>query len=193
MHAEPPAPDGIGASIPARVIDNHPAWATIRRRMRIFTGRPPRHFLRSALLAALALFCGCQTSTQSLFTASGPEWKVQTGQALWRPGHKRPEIGGDLVIARDPDGRRLVEFDKTPISIVSAQTTSNRWVVHFPQQNLNFGGHGPGSTRFIWLYLPTALDGGTLPATFHFERKPDGGWRLENTGTGESVEGFLTP
>lgn len=161
--------------------------------MRTFPGRPTRHLPWPALLAALALFCGCQTTTQSLFTASGPDWKVQTGQALWHMGHGRPEIGGELVVARDPDGRRLVEFDKTPISLVSAQTTSNRWLIHFPQQNMNFGGHGPGPTRFIWLYLPAALDGGTLPAKFRFERKPDGGWRLENIGTGESVEGFLSP
>jgi hypothetical protein len=26
-----------------------------------------------------------------------------------------------------------------------------------------------------------------------FERKPDGGWRLENTRSGETLEGFLAP
>ena len=146
------------------------------------------------LLACVTILWGCRTATTtSLFTASGLEWKVQTGQALWRPGHKRPEIGGDLIVARDSDQRCLVEFDKTPISIVTAQTTSNRWLVHFPQQNMSFGGRGAGPTRFLWLYLPTALNGEALPPAFHFERKPDGGWRLENTGTGESLEGFLTP
>jgi hypothetical protein len=145
------------------------------------------------LLAGLALFCGCQTATKSLFTASGPGWNVQVGQALWHPGRKLPEIGGDLVVAHDDAGRCLVEYDKTPISLVSAQITSNRWLVHFPQQNMSFGGHGSGPTRFLWLYLPRALAGGKLPATFHFDRKPDGGWRLENTRTGESLEGFLAP
>ena len=37
------------------------------------------------------------------------------------------------------------------------------------------------------------LDGKPLPKNFKFEQKPDGGWRLENSGTGETVEGFLSP
>lgn len=161
--------------------------------MRSVKGRLAQCLVWPVLLAGLGFLCGCQTGPKNLFTASGPEWKIQTGQALWRPGKKLPEIGGDLVLARDQDRRCLVEFDKTPISIVSAQMTSNRWLVQFPRQQRSFGGHGRGPTRLIWLYLPPALDGAKLPDTFHFQRKPDGGWRLENTGTGESLEGFLTP
>jgi hypothetical protein len=161
--------------------------------MRSFEVRLPSRLFGSVLLAGLALFCGCQTATKSLFTASGPGWKVQIGQALWRPGSGRPEIAGDLVFAHNQDGRCLLQFDKTPISILSAQTTSNRWLVQFPARQMSFSGHGPGPTRFLWLYLPTALAGGTLPATLHFEQKPEGGWRLENTHSGESLEGFLAP
>jgi hypothetical protein len=145
------------------------------------------------LFAGLIFVCGCQTSTQSLFTATGPGWRVQQGQAFWRPKTGLPEFGGDLVLASDDAGRNFIQFDKTPISILSAQTTSNRWLIKFPQQNMSFGGHGQGWTRFAWLYLPAALDGKTLPKTFHFERKPDGGWRLENSHTGETLEGFLSP
>ncbi len=86
-----------------------------------------------------------------------------------------------------------MQFDKTPMAILSAQTTSNQWLIKFPQRNLNFSGHGAGSTRFSWLYLPAALDGKPLPKYFQFERKPDGGWRLENSRTGETVEGYLSP
>jgi hypothetical protein len=159
-------------------------------------GRPfvIRHssFILAALAGLLSL-CGCQTSTKSLFTADGPGWHVQQGQALWRPKTGLPEFGGDLVLASDDAGRHLIQFDKTPMNILSAQTTSNRWLIKFPQQNMSFAGHGPGWTRFAWLYLPAALDGKTLPKTFHFERKPDGGWRLENPHTGETLEGFLSP
>ena len=104
-----------------------------------------------------------------------------------------PEIAGDLVFARDQEGRRLLQFDKTPMSMMSAQTTSNRWLIQFPPRQMSFSGHGPGPTRFLWLYLPAALAGEKLPSTLHFERKPEGGWRLENTRTGESLEGFLAP
>ncbi len=58
---------------------------------------------------------------------------------------------------------------------------------------MSFSGHGSGPARFLWLYLPVALAGEKLPPAFHFERKPEGGWRLENTHTGETLEGFLAP
>ena len=156
-------------------------------------GHLPRQILASVVLAGLVFLSGCQTSTQSLFTATGSGWRVQQGQALWRPQRGLPEFGGDLVLARDDAGRCLMQFDKTPMAILSAQTTSNQWLIKFPQRNYSFSGRGAGSTRFSWLYLPAALDGKPLPKNFQFERKPDGGWRLENSRTGETVEGFLSP
>jgi hypothetical protein len=145
------------------------------------------------LLACFVILTGCQSPVHSLFAATGPNWHVQQGQALWRPGRGLPEIGGDVVLASDDAGRHVIQFDKTPMSILSAQTTANRWLIRFPERNLSFGGFGSGSTRFGWLYLPQALDGQPLPKVLHFERKPDGGWRLENSGTGETLEGFLSP
>jgi hypothetical protein len=139
------------------------------------------------------LFCGCQTSRQSLFTANGPGWHVQQGQALWRPKSGLPEFGGDLVLARDDTGRCLIQFDKTPMAILSAQVTPNEWLIKFPQRQMSFSGRGAGWTRFAWLYLPRALAGQPLPKQFHFESKADGGWSLENTRSGEKLEGFLAP
>jgi hypothetical protein len=156
-----------------------------------------RNSLRSTLFLlsafCLLLFSGCQTTTQALFTADGGNWHVRQGQALWQPRKGLPEFGGDLILACNDDGRCLIQFDKTPVSILSAQVTSNRWLIKFPQQNLSFSGHGSGPTRFTWLSLPRALAGETLPKKIHFQQKPDGGWRLENSGTGEKVEGFLSP
>jgi hypothetical protein len=149
--------------------------------------------LLSGLIFCSLFLCGCQSPIQNLFTATGPDWQVRQGQAVWRPGRGYPEFGGDLVLASDNAGRHLIQFDKTPMSILSAQTTSNRWLIKFPQRNLSFSGFGAGSTRFSWLYLPLALDGQRLPRALHFERKPDGGWRLENSRTGETLEGFLSP
>jgi len=150
-------------------------------------------FFWALWLVALVLFCGCRTTKQSLFTASGPGWRVQQGQALWRPERGLPEFGGDLVLVSNADGRALIQFDKTPLSMVFAQTTTNCWLIRFPQRHMGFSGHGAGPTRFAWLYLPAALDGKELPPALHFERKPDGGWRLENTRSGEILEGFLSP
>jgi hypothetical protein len=161
--------------------------------MRQFEGYQPRHLLWSALLAGLVLLCGCQTATQSLFTATGPGWHVRQGQALWRPQRGLPEFGGDLVLASDDAGRCLIQFDKTPMEMVSAQTTSNRWLIKFPQRQMSFSGNKPAPTRFGWLYLEAALAGNPLPKDLRFEHKPDGGWRLGNFRTGETLEGFLSP
>lgn len=145
------------------------------------------------MLAVPLVFCGCQSTRQNLFVAAGPGWQVEQGQALWRPKAKAPELGGDLVVARDHTGRCLIQFDKTPMEIFSAQITSNRWLIKFPQRKMNFSGATPPPTRLAWLYLPAALAGRPLPGCFHFTQKPDGGWRLENSRTGESLEGFLAP
>ncbi|HUA38527.1 MAG TPA: hypothetical protein VMA35_09075 [Candidatus Sulfopaludibacter sp.] len=164
----------------------------------IFSARPwriareGRALPISVALAVLVFFCGCQT-TQNLFTASGPGWHVEQGQALWRPKSGLPEFGGDLVLASNPDGRALMQFDKTPLAMVFAQVTTNRWLIRFPQQQLSFSGHGLPPTRFAWLYLPAALDGQPLPPPLLFGHNPDGGWRLENTRTGEILEGYLSP
>jgi len=152
-----------------------------------------RHLFAFVFLFNLTLLCGCQTSTQSLFNAAGPGWRVQQGQALWRPESGLPEFGGDLVLARDDAGDCLIQFDKSGMSMLSAQTTTNRWLIKFPQKNWSFSGHGSAPLRFSWLYLPLALDGKPLPKELHFETKTDGGWRLENSKTGETVEGFLSP
>jgi hypothetical protein len=161
--------------------------------MVLYKGRLFRPVLWLALLTIALFSSGCQTATRSLFTATGPGWHVQEGQALWRAGREYPELGGDLVLASDADGRCLIQFAKTPMTLVSIQTTRTNWLLQFPPQRMEFSGRGPGPTRFAWLYLHTALAGEPLPSPLRFERKPDGGWRLENTRSGETLEGFLAP
>jgi hypothetical protein len=161
--------------------------------MRLFEGYLLRQFLWSVLLASFVLCNGCQTAPKNLFTASSPDWHIQEGQALWRPERGLPEFGGDLVLASDADGRSLVQFDKTPLAMVFTQITRTQWLIRFPQRQISFAGHGSPPRRFAWLYLPVALAGKPLPSPLKFGWKADGGWRLENTRTGEIVEGFLSP
>jgi hypothetical protein len=162
--------------------------------MALYEGRLFRPMLWLALLTIAMFSSGCRTTTGTpLFTTSGPGWHTQEGQALWRPGRGMPELGGDLVMVSHDDGQCAIEFAKTPLSLVSAQTTRTNWLIQFPPQRMGFSGRGPGPTRFAWLYLHTALAGESLPQPLRFERKPDGNWRLENTRTGETLEGFLAP
>lgn len=150
-------------------------------------------FVGLLLLAMVVLSTGCQTSKESLFTVSGQGWRVQEGQAVWRPRHGLPELGGDVVMASHADGSCAVEFAKPPLALVVAQTTRTHWLVRFPPRGIGFGGRGRPSARFAWLYLHAALVDEPLPKQFRFERKPDGSWRLENTRSGETVEGYLSP
>ncbi len=162
--------------------------------MQWFKARSFGPAFRLALLAVPMLSAGCRTASEApLFTAAGPGWRVQEGQALWRPGRQFPELGGELVVARHEDGRCVVQFAKTPLPLVLAQTTHTDWRIEFPPRRLSFGGHQPPPTRFAWLYLPAALSGEALPSALRFQHKLDGGWRLENTRSGETVEGFLGP
>jgi hypothetical protein len=147
-----------------------------------------------ALLAGLALCSGCWTPRASdLFTASGPGWRIQEGQALWRPGRGMPELAGEIVMASREDGHCVLQFAKTPMTLVIAQTSHTNWVIQFPPVRRGRTGRGSPPTRFAWLYLHPALVGDSLPGSFHFQRKPDGGWRLENERSGETVEGYLAP
>ncbi len=145
------------------------------------------------LLAVPLLGGGCFSAGKPLFTVSGPGWQVHQGQALWRPRAGYPELGGDLVVASHPDGRWLVQFAKTPMTLVSAQVTTNRWRIEFPPKHLGFKGGGAPPARFSFLYLPAGLAGHPVPPPFVFRSEGGGTWRLQNTASGESVEGFLTP
>ena len=79
------------------------------------------------------------------------------------------------------------------MTLVSVETTRTNWLIEFPPRKLAFKGQKKPSNHFAWLYLPMALEGEALPAPYAFERKADGGWRLENARSGETLEGFLAP
>ena len=147
------------------------------------------------MLAALSLLGGgCMTSPdKTLFYATGPDWTVRQGQAIWRPGLKYPELAGEIVLAQNPDGRSSLQFTKTMLPVTLAQTTKTNWLIQFPPQRLGFTGRGEPPQRFTWLYLSAALDQKTLPEDFQFTRSSDGGWHLENRRTGEFIAGFLSP
>lgn len=149
--------------------------------------------LHLLILGGLMFFCGCATTPENLFTVSGQGWSVQQGQALWTPQRGAPQIGGDLTLAADANGRAFVQFEKMPLSLVMAEVTPERWQIRFPQGGGMWTGRQPAPTRTIWLYLPAALAGKSLPEPLRFQQKSNGNWLLKNPMTGESLEGFLSP
>jgi hypothetical protein len=150
--------------------------------------------LHLLILCGLMFFCGCATPPpENLFTVSGPGWTLRQGQALWTPRRGAPQIGGDLTLATDIQGQAFVQFEKMPLSLVMAEVTPERWEIRFPQGGGMWTGRQPAPTRTIWLYLPAALGGKSLPEPLHFEQESNGNWLLKNPKTGESLEGFLSP
>jgi hypothetical protein len=159
-------------------------------------GQPRIRFAPRWLASALVLLnlCACRTSgTVQPINLSEPGWSVREGQAVWRmPGH-RPELAGEMVLALNADGRCFVEFSKTPFPLVRAECGEARWEIEFPPQKLFFAGGGAPPARLAWLQVCRGLAGRQVGLPWHFERRADGSWRLDNTGSQETVEGWLQP
>jgi hypothetical protein len=121
-----------------------------------------------------------------------PGWTVRQGQALWLPNRSSQTIAGDLLVATRDNGEFLVQFTKVPFPSVIARRTRDQWQIQFSPQNRRLEGRGKPS-NFIWFELPRALAGQPLSGLWHFERKSGSGWVLQDSSTGESLQGFLTP
>ena len=121
-----------------------------------------------------------------------PGWRVLQGQAVWTLPHGRSEIAGEVLVALGPNDRSLVQFSKSPFTLVVGQTTARRWEVEFPPQRKRYAGPGTPPKRVLWLYLPRLLAGKTAPAQWTWKNS-EGNWVLSNPVTGEKLEGFLAP
>jgi hypothetical protein len=145
-------------------------------------------------LPALAVWLsGCMAVQLPPARLTDPGWKTQQGQAVWRSGKDAPEIAGDLLLASHPDGRAVILFTKTPLPFVVAQTASNAWQIEFVPVNKKYSGHGNPPSRLIWFHLQASVAGTPAPKPWLWRREDNGNWRLENSKTGESLEGYLNP
>ncbi len=145
------------------------------------------------LVSLLFLFCTACRSLPPLPPADfkEPGWTVRQGQAVWRLSHGKSEIAGEVLVAtKTKDPRAFLQFSKSPFPMVVAQIAGNRWTVEFPAQQRRYNGRGEPSKRLIWLYLPRVLEGKPPPPKWLW-RQDNNGWRLENTVTKESIEGFF--
>jgi hypothetical protein len=145
------------------------------------------------LAAALALTAiSCRTAPPlPQANLQEPGWQVRQGQAVWRLAHGEREIAGEVLVATKCNGpRAFVQFSKAPFPLVIGQETANRWQVDFPPQNRHYAGQGRPPQRIIWLYLPRILLGQAPPKKWSWHQDANG-WRLQNTPTGESLEGFF--
>jgi len=122
---------------------------------------------------------------------AAPGWRVEHGQAVWRSSERTPEIAGELFFALHPDGRAMVQFIKTPLPLVVAQSTSNAWQIEFISEDKAFRGSGNPPSRIGWLQVSRCLSGMSPGKDWDWRRKDGGRWRLENRRSGEMIEGYL--
>lgn len=137
--------------------------------------------------------CGCHTTPLPPANLSEPGWKLREGQAVWRPKNTLPEIAGELRVAENPNGRQWLQFSKEPFAIVIAQRSPEQWQIQFVPQNKSLSAPGKPPLRIGWFQLLHALAGEELKSPWRWEKIGDENWRLENTKTGETLEGFLSP
>jgi hypothetical protein len=102
-----------------------------------------------------------------------------------------PEIAGELIAATRADGASFVQFTKTPFPFAVAQTSPTGWQIEFPPENRRYAGPGTPPSRIGWFQLSRALAGSPLALPWSWQSSQSG-WRLENSSTGESLEGYFT-
>jgi hypothetical protein len=124
---------------------------------------------------------------------SAPGWRVQQGQAVWKPSASRPELAGDLLLATNANGNFFVQFSKMPFPLVTAHISGDQWQIEFGANKFSWQGRGAPPDRFACFQLPRALLGRNLNGNWHFENVMTNSWRLENPRTGETLEGEFFP
>ncbi len=164
-----------------------PRLSSINRRIR-------NGLRRVGSLVLLAGFGSCRSlSPWPPANFSEPGWTVRQGQAVWRSKAGSPEIAGELVWASHAGGRAFMQFTKTPLPLLIAQTTGTGWQIEFVAECKTLRGRGRPPTQLGWLHLARCLSGTNPPKGWLFQTNDDGSWRLENRKTGERLEGYLAP
>lgn len=142
-------------------------------------------------LLLMALAVGCRTLPPfPRVDLSEPAWKVQQGQAVWRARRGAPEIAGEILMATNRNGAAFIQFTKTPLPLMIAQTSSNGWQIEAPTQNKRYSGRGQPPARVSWFQLPRAC-AGLSPAKNWVWNNSNNGWELKNSSTGESLAGYF--
>ncbi len=122
-----------------------------------------------------------------------PGWHIRQGQVAWCFQRGAPEIAGELLLATKGPERVFAQLTKDPFPLMTAQRMQRKWEVSVPPRHKRYSGIGRPPKRLILLYLPGILDGHAPPRGWSFTRLPDNHWRLQNSRSGESLEGFVSP
>jgi hypothetical protein len=154
-----------------------------------------RQIVVTTLLAFGLMLCvSCRTARPLPpvdFSSAG--WTVRQGQAVWKPTKHRPELAGDLLLATNVNGNYVIQFFKTPFMLAAAQVADGAWQIQFGGGQHSWSGRGKPPARFAWFQLPRALAAPEPGGPWKFTRQLGDSWRLQNTRTGEILEGVFFP
>ena len=163
-----------------------------------------RAFLPAAgLVLAASLSAGCKTVPAPApvdFAKSG--WNVQHGQAVWKANKDAPELAAEILIAMHSSEGMVIELTKTPFPLVIARVGPSGWRMEFVADKRVVQGAGAPPSRLPWprsrvplavLQLPRLLGRQSAPRDWKFSSPESNRFRIENTSTHETLEGFLEP
>ena len=154
---------------------------------------PSPRTARLAISLATLLLAGCNTWHPAPIDLHQASWTTTRGQAVWHPAHRDVELAGELLIATTPDGQGYLQFAKGPVLLAEARTDAGHWQARFPAVHRTYGGPGPAPARLASNQL-LRLALGQPPATgWTWRGSLEDQWRLENTGSGEWIEGTRLP
>lgn len=146
------------------------------------------------MFAVASLFFGCRTHPPlPPADLSAPGWRLQQGQAVWKPTRSRPALAGELILATMTNGDFFVQFSKTPFTLATAQVANGQWQIEFGNNKHRWSGRGELPSRLVWFQLPRTLTVGSLKTNWLFTQPSSDSWRLENPRTGEMLEGGFFP
>lgn len=132
---------------------------------------------------------GCAAPRMPAADLRGEDWQVQESEVAWRPGAGKPELVGELWVARGREGRSVVQFSKQGLPWLTARRGPEGWRIDSMQRRVAAGGRGrpPGSVPW---FLIERLPPSPPPKGSAWKLEEDAtSWRIVNPGTGESVEG----
>ncbi|MBL9127187.1 MAG: hypothetical protein JNL97_06055 [Verrucomicrobiales bacterium] len=137
---------------------------------------------------------GCRTASDlAPVRLDDPGWSVRHGQAVWVRALGADGVAGELLVATGPEGACWVEFSKPPFGLATARSEREGWSLVEPGARLRKRGSGAAPAGAIWFALAGATRGTAPGGGWRFETGADGGWRLWQPETGESLEGYWAP
>lgn len=141
----------------------------------------------STVITAAAL-TGCAASPRlPEVDLEDPDWSVRTSQVLWKPRADRPELAGELFLAKHKNGDVYISLTKSLIPIFTAQTSGRNWRIAFVEEGRTYDGKWWPPQQFIWFRIWDLMDGATVPESWHVSRPDVREWLFLNNNTGEKI------